>query len=231
VTADEQFPPPVIPSNLVVAERHPATREFLRRHVDMQFEDLRLLFRLPVEELGANVGCNFTAAAMMLNVVSGFSVWLYQTDDAAEIRTLEEKDRRRRSRRRFLGFVTEYWPRIAPEPDDQEVVARRLYEVRNSLAHDLGVGEDAENEYPSRVNLAKHRAFSLDDVVTRLERNLAHPLAVPVLEGDDAQYTVHLAGLYWALHRMLNAALDDRPQEIETATSAAALPDIEEVDE
>jgi hypothetical protein len=35
--------------------------------------------------------------------------------------------------------VQAYWPRLDPEPPSAEGVAQRLYDVRNSLAHDLGV--------------------------------------------------------------------------------------------
>ena len=220
------FPPPVVPSELCDAA-YPALTEFLRRQVDMQIADLRLLFRLPVKELDPHVGCNLTTAAMMLNVISGFSVWFFQTDEAAEIRSLEAADGNRRSRKRFIGFVTAYWPRVPPEPSP-DLVAERLYEVRNSLAHDLGVYEDPKQEHPRIVKLAKHR-LSLDDIVMRLERNELHPLTVPIIEEQGATYTVHLAGVYWALHRMLRAALNDRPQEIERAIGAVTLPEIAEL--
>jgi hypothetical protein len=59
-----------------------------------------------------------------------------------------------------------------------------------------------------------------------LERNLLHPLSVPVVEGDEREYTLHLAGLYWALHHMLKTALRDRPGEIEHAVAAVTFPEI-----
>lgn len=222
---DEQFPPPVRPSGLIIGEGYPATREFLDRHLDMQIADLRLLFRLPVEELDPGVGCNFTVAAMMLNLISGFSVWFFHTDDAARIRAEEERRGLRLSGQRFKGFVREYWPRIEPEPAPEEV-ARRLYDVRNSLAHSLGVNEDPCDNNPSNVSLAKPVGLSLDDVVMRLERNLLHPLSVPIVEGNEREYTLHLAGLYWALHHMLKTALRDRPGEIERAVAAVTFPEI-----
>jgi hypothetical protein len=222
---NDQFPPPVSPSQLIIGEAYPATREFLDRHLDMQIADLRLLFRLPVEELDPAVGCNFTVAAMMLNLISGFSVWFFHTDDAARIRAEEERRGFRLSGQRFKGFVKEYWPRIEPEPAPEEV-ARRLYSVRNSLAHTLGVNEDPHDNNPSNVSLAKPVGLSLDDVVTRLERNLLHPLSVPVVDGEERHYTLHLAGLYRALHHMLKTALRDRPDEIEQAVAAVTFPEI-----
>ena|SRR6266498_760484 len=162
---------------------------------------------------------------MMLNLISGFSVWFFHTDDAARIRAEEEQRGFRLSGQRFKGFVQEYWPRIEPEPAPEEV-ARRLYDVRNSLAHSLGVNEEPRDNNPSNVSLAKPTGLSLDDVVMRLERNLLHPLSVPVVEGDEREYTLHLAGLYWALHHMLKTALRDRPGEVEHAVAAVTFPEI-----
>jgi hypothetical protein len=224
----EQFPPPRNPSENVDASTYPATHRLLRQHVDMQVADLRVLFQLPVDELDPSVGCNLTTAAMMLNVISGFSRWFFHTDEGAQI-AAEEEGRRPLSRRRFLGFVEAYWPHIAPEPSSDEV-ARRLYSVRNSLAHDLGVGEVPEGEQLEDVRLAK-RAFSLADVVD-VERTSRdhHPLTKPVIEEREGMYVVHLIGVYWALHRMLADALRDHPDEIESTVAALAIPEIEVVD-
>jgi len=119
------FPAPVVPSEYV-GIRHAALKEFLRRQIDMQIADLRVLFRLPVEELDPNVGGNLTAAAMMLNVISGCSVWFFQTEQAAKIQAREAADGRRLSGERFVGFIKEYWPQIPPEPSPENV-AKRLY--------------------------------------------------------------------------------------------------------
>lgn len=225
---NEQFPPPVVPSELVDATR-PATKDFLRRQVDMQIADIRLLFRLPAKELDPHVGCNLTAAEMMLNMISGFSRWFFQTEEAAAIREEEQNDGKPRSRRRFIGLVEAYWPQVAPE-QSPDWVAERLYRVRNSLVHDLGVTDDPKQTDARTVRLGKG-PLDLDTIVY-LERCSAdkHPLkASPVIEEQDATVDVHLFGVYWALHRMLRAALNDRPTEIESALAGVVFPEIEEV--
>jgi hypothetical protein len=225
---NEQFPPPVVPSELVDGA-HPATKEFLRRQVDMQIADIRLLFRLPVEELDPRVGCNLTAAAMMLNMISGFSRWFFHTEQAAAIRTDEQSDGNPRSKRRFIGFVGAYWPQVAPE-QSSDWVAERLYRVRNSLVHDLGVTDDPKQTDARTVGLGKG---SLDlDTIVYLERCgiEQHPLkASPVIEEQGATCNVHLFGVYWALHGMLRAALNDRPTEIESALAGVVFPEFEEL--
>jgi len=50
-----------------------------------------------------------------------------------------------------------------------------------------------------------------------------------VIEEQGPGTVVHLRGLYWALHRMLRIALEDRPAEIEKAVAAVEMPNIEEV--
>jgi hypothetical protein len=80
---------------------------------------------------------------MTLNLISGFSVWFFQTDEVAEIERSEAaKGGRRESAWRFKSFVKAYWPQLDPEPASAEGTAQRLYEVRNSLAHDLGVHDN-----------------------------------------------------------------------------------------
>lgn len=223
----EQFPPPRNPSESVAAADYPATHRFLRHQVDMQVADLRVLFRLPVAQLDPYVGCNFTAAAMMLNLISGFSRWFFHTDEAAQILAEEERRGWPLSRQRFMGFVEAYWPRVEPEPPPRHV-AERLYGVRNSLAHDLGVGDSAAKE-AELVGLAK-RPMPLDDIVY-LERAVGHPLTAPVIEEREDAYVVHLAGVYWAMNHMLREALQDRPAEIEAGLSTVRIPVIEDLAE
>jgi hypothetical protein len=95
---------------------------------------------------------------------------------------------------------------------------------------DLGAYDDPSQKHPRIVRLAKHR-LSLEDIVLQFERNTVHPLTVPVIEEHEGTYVVHLAGVYWALHRMLKAALTDRTDEIERAVAALDLPEISEVDD
>jgi hypothetical protein len=226
----EQFPPPVVPSELIDASR-PATRQFLRSQVDMQIADIRVLFRLPVSELDPGVGCNLTAAAMMLNMISGFSRWFFHTEKATEIREQEQNDGKPRSRRRFVGFVEAYWPQVAPE-QAPAWVAERLYRIRNSLVHDLGVTDDPKQTDARTVRLGKG-PLDLDTIVY-LERCSAdqHPLkATPVIEERNTTYDVHLFGVYWAMHRMLRTALSDQPTQIESALAEVVFPEFEELPE
>jgi hypothetical protein len=215
----------VLPSTLPGPD-YPALTELLRRQVDMQIADLRLLMRLPSPDLDPDVGCNLTTAAMMLNLISGFSAWLFQTDEVAEIVASEGRKRRPESGWRFKSFVRTYWPRLDPEPVSADGTANRLYEVRNSLVHDLGIHNNLAQQEAHETKLAKH-ALPLEEIAL-YERTVSHPLAVPVVEERGPITVVHLTGVYWALHRMLRTALEDQPTEIEHAVAAIELPDIQE---
>jgi hypothetical protein len=192
----------------------------------MQIADLRLLMRLPVNELEPNVGCNVTTASMMLNVISGMSVWFFQTDEAVAIKAEEEKAGHRKRKKKFIVFIETYWPKIGHEPAGA-TVATRLYEVRNSLAHDLSLNDNPTVTTERRVSLAK-LPLAPQDIVDALERNEVHPLKVPIIEEQGDDYTVHLVGLYWAVHKMLRASLQDQGERIEKAMSAVIVPDITE---
>jgi hypothetical protein len=221
------FPEPLKPSDLVPGN-YPSLKRLLAQQVDMLFADLRLMLRLPAPSLEPDVGMNVTAAAMMMNIISGFSVWLFQTDEAKRIEAEEakRKGQQKLSGQRFKGFVTAYWPRLDPEPEPA-VVAARLYKVRNALAHALGV-DDVDDPKARSVSLRKH-ALDPQDIVDALERNLAHPQTVPVIrEEDEGVLVVNISALYWALYRMLAAAVKDKPAEIESAISRVSFPKVAE---
>jgi len=218
------FPPPLVPSDLV-DDHHPALKHFLRVQVDMQVADLRVLLQLPVPELDPNVAGNLTTTAAILNLISGFSVWLFETDEAATIRALEERTGGRHSKRRFTGFVSAYWPRVPPE-QSPDWVAERLYLTRNSLVHDLGATDDPNRSEPRTMELGKIPGLTLETVVMSLERNLVHPLTVPVIQERGDSFAVSVDGLYWAAHWMLREAIRDRADAIDGAVADKTFPDI-----
>jgi hypothetical protein len=218
------FPPPLTPSELV-DDRYPALKHFLQVQVDMQVADLRVLLQLPIPALDPNAAGNLTTTAALLNLISGFSVWLYQTQESLAIRALEERTGGRQSRRRFMGFVTNYWPRVPPEPEPAQV-AERLYQTRNSLVHDLGATDDPSRTEPRSITIGKVAGLTLDDVVTRFERNLAHPLTVPVIQERGETFALSVDGLYWAAHWMLRETIRDQAAAINRAIADQSFADI-----
>ncbi len=213
-----------LPSAFPEVEPYPAIKRLLAEQVDMQFADLRALLRLPQAEIAPHVGCNFTATAMIVNQVSGFSIWFFHNRYARQLER-EERQRIILSRRRFLGFIRAYYPRAIGEPRVQ-TIAKRLYEARNLLSHNLGISDLDQKRRRQEIGLVKpDPALSAEDII-ELELESAFPgVGVPVRRSGMA-ITINVPGLYWALGRMLRAAVVDQPQRCEQAAGRllSALP-------
>jgi hypothetical protein len=110
----------------------------------MQFSDLRALLRLPSDRIAPRVRCNLTAGAMIFNQISGFSIWFFHNRQAQRIIGRERMEKRKMpiAGARFEAFVRAcaYYPHAVGEPPPRSI-AKRLYDARNLLSHNLGVGE------------------------------------------------------------------------------------------
>jgi hypothetical protein len=169
-----------------------------RDHLDMQIEDLRVLLRLPTSRLPA--GCNFTAAAMIFNLIAGASVCLY----GANARTLKKPPP---AGAQFRGILEHYYP-WAAEPAAAKTGARVIYKYsRNPLAHNLGLAPANEPDIEiAKSRLSPRRIAALEDSQTRPS------WAAPALTPHGRDYVLDVAGLYWGTHRMLQAVLADDVQ-------------------
>jgi hypothetical protein len=59
----------------------------------MQFQDIRVLLRMPQAVIAPGVGGNFTAAASVLSQISGFSIWFFHNRSAKLIEAREAKQK------------------------------------------------------------------------------------------------------------------------------------------
>lgn len=67
--------PGLLPSQFDEVIAYPHLQFLLEHHIDMQFEDLRAVLRLPASKaLGSPAGGNFLGANALLAVISGCSV-------------------------------------------------------------------------------------------------------------------------------------------------------------
>jgi hypothetical protein len=173
-------------------------RRMFREHLDMQFVDVRVLLRLPKSGLPA--GGNFATAAVLFNLLSGFSVCLYNAGPAS----ITERGT---SAKRFKGMLRSYfpWNDLSVRP---KTGADVLYQfARNPLAHALGLDvENAPDIAIGKAPLSERRILELEDSVTR-------PAWAPTaLSAHQAGYEIGIAGLYWGLHRLLHGLLRDPAQ-------------------
>ena len=123
-------------SVVVDRSRFPKLFRFVEWRIDVQLAEVRDLLRLPMPEVGLESGHNFAAAAASLvNLIAGASVWFYESSTAG----LSDRDDRGR---RYREALAAYWPWDDGEIVDAAEGTRLLYDcdcVRNPLAHAFGL--------------------------------------------------------------------------------------------
>jgi len=116
---------------------HRLVYDFIFHHVRMQFEDIGVMLRLPIQAHGLNNGCNFASASVICNLISGISVTIFQPA------VIQKPDRWGKmqmigSGEAFKEFVKTFYP--DPSSQRRSEVADVLYKLlRNPFAHALGV--------------------------------------------------------------------------------------------
>ena len=208
----------LLPSEFDEVTGYPHLRRLLDDHIDMQFEDVRAVLRLPASKtLGSPAGGNFLAANALLAVVSGFSVLFLRAGPEAFKHPY-------RSGERFRD-VLQYMPWDARAAGMQRGMGiKRLYSyARNPLAHAFGVSYHpgkATGQVPKRRLTIQEiheleRARILPDFV-------GPPLKCTAKKTSTSPERLELdvGGLYWGVHRMLHALFDD-PDEASKADDMA----------
>lgn len=206
-----------MPSQYPETANLPSAKQFLGELVDMQFQDIRVLLRLSDPCLAPNVGCNFTAAAMLTNLISGFSVWFFHTPYARSWLEPEEKKRKQGlSAKRFTGFIRAYFPRQLQEPT-KRTIAKHLYAARNVLAHNLGIDDSTwrtrakKNPRRQVIAFSKPPVGLTEDEVVDLEKYASPPFSGHAITRNGLETRIDIPLLYWATGQMLRRVLRDQP--------------------
>jgi hypothetical protein len=187
--------------------QQPSLKRLHRDHLDMQIEDIRVLFRLPTSRLPA--GGNFTVATLLLNLIAGASVCFYN----ASHKTMKNHPP---SSQHFKGILQNYYP-WSSEPISATQGADLLWKYsRNPLAHALGLDKESAPE----IYIAKSRIGPIK--IAALEDDPVRPAwASPALSPSGNHYVLDVAGLYWGTHRMLHAVFAD-PNQLAGAEQLAS---------
>lgn len=197
---------------LVDNHQYPKLSKFIEDHLNKEFEDLRSLLQLPKGEL--NAGCNVTTASMILNLISGLSVCLY---DASFDHFMSKNTTGRGER--FKGLLLSYYPwQSEPIPREtspisKEIVVKVLYSsLRNPLTHCLGLYKPGEKDSiiisKSPMDIAQ---------ISELENNKARPQWLnPTIQLSRSvyHYEIDVNTLYWGVHRLIENLLSDKCQMI-----------------
>jgi hypothetical protein len=187
-------------------------------HLDMQFEDVRAILRLPksglltlgVTRRGDPPGCNFAVAGTLLNLLAGCSRCLYNANPT--VLTSPPP-----SGAAFKGLLATFFP--WPPPGVAASTGANVLWVyaRNPLSHALGL------DVPKAPDIDIAKGALSERRILELENSAALPTwaSPPLVKKASNSYVLDTAGFYWGLHRMLEAVLSD-PIQLNGANSLAA---------
>jgi hypothetical protein len=186
----------MLPSDFDEIKDCPALCALLKRQMDMQVQDLRVLLELPTSELPA--GCNFAAASVLFNLMSGISVCFFSPQVGRSVPRAGRGDA-------FKRLLRTHYP-WEDEPLKPSKAVEVLYHwARNPLAHSLGIDDSDRPELAlGKGPLTMARVLELETTSTRPEWLL--PTVYPIeLKSGAEQLVISVPTLYWGLHRLLHS--------------------------
>ena len=191
---------------LLVPSGTPSNLEkIVREQLDPLLTDVHAMLRLPIKgEHGLEAGCNLSAALVLLEVVGGVSVEVYDS----------ELDKRNQSGERFKRVLQYHFPwkceRKLPGAITDREAAEQLYKAfRNPLVHRLGTYDGGV--YLGKLKVAKEPL--LDQQIEAIEKsetrpeNWTRPTLATDAEGTKMVLTVKY--LYWGIRRMIYTLLEE----------------------
>lgn len=173
----------------------------------MQFQDVGAMLRLPMKKHGINNGCNFAAASVVCNLISGISVTIFQPA-VFQKPDKDEKMPVMGSGGAFKEFVKAFYP--DPLPDRRTEIADALYRLlRNPAAHALGVLKCGAYQLKI-VRLPSKTGDGLtQDEVAAIEESPQRPVTSLGVRGSGSQWEIIVELLYRdALDMMVGLAHD-----------------------
>ena len=177
---------------------------FIRQHLDIQFNDIHCMLRLPLPELGLTAGCNFATANSLLALVSGISSLLTDNFDTSG-----------QSGDFFKKILLDYypWDLQPPERSTKERSIDHLYDYfRNPLVHSLGI----KTRGNFLVVVAKNGISETE--IEKLEQSHSSPgpaiVYTPIVVKNEQieQITLNVDNFYWGVREMLKRLSSDTNQ-------------------
>lgn len=196
----------MLPSEFPEVQRYSNLKRLLEAQVDMQFVDLRTLLLLP--QRGLEGGCNFTAAAVLFNIIAGSSVCFYDPS--------EEALRNRGDRgRRFKAILEQFYP-WQGEPILKDDFISALFEsARNPLTHSLGL-DAPPNGSSTGKQITLIKGPLTEEQIRELEESSTRPVWAhatvihqKTLAYGSMELAISVPTLYWGVHCMLRALFVD----------------------
>lgn len=176
--------------------------DLICKQLEPQLVDAHAMLRLPISsDPGLQGGCNLSVVQVLLSLVSGCSVTLYDPNALS---------RRRDRGSLFKSILVDHYPwdeerHIAGAQLDGGA-AEQLYQLfRNPLAHALGIIDPRDNPAARKVIIEKGAIPEADIELT--ERSAKRPLdwTDPTLREEGADLVLWVRSLYWGVRRMIES--------------------------
>ena len=198
-------------------------RDFVAKHIDMQFADVHAMLRLPLDGDGLEAGCNFACVSSLCGLIAGASTIFYsQRGSNAE---------------RFKGVLNDYYPwRLQPRggATQSEGVAAIYSDYRNPLAHAWAVSTREVGKHPNKRVIMDGSAKVFGVVKQALTEEAVAELETPtgrapswltpiVVRNAAGGFDLYPHSLYWGTRRMVERLTRDRARMRQTVALFATM--------
>ena len=178
----------------------PDTAELIRDQLEPQLTDVHAMLRLPIDgDPGLRGGCNLSVTQVLLSVISGVSVTVYDPSALT---------RRGGRGKLFREVLEKHYPwdeeRHLPGARLDADAATELYDLfRNPLAHTLGVVDPQDNPTGRRVIIKKGSIPEAAIVATELATIRPSDWTDPTLQEDGNELILWVRSFYWGVRQMI----------------------------
>lgn len=198
-------------------------RDFVAKHIDMQFADVHAMLRLPLDGDGLEAGCNFACVSSLCGLIAGASTIFYSQSGS--------------NAGRFKGVLNDYYPwRLQPKggATQSESVAAIYSDYRNPLAHAWAVSTKEVGKHPNKRVIMDGSAKVLgvvkqaltEEAVAELETSTSRApswLTPVVVRNAAGGFDLYPHSLYWGTRRMVERLTRDRARMRQTVALFATM--------
>jgi hypothetical protein len=179
--------------------------QFIRSTVDLFFGDVHAMLRLPLPQEGLEAGCNYSGAAVLLAVISGASVVLYDPSVKGDRGRLFKA-----TAAEFYPWDTE--PAVGVSDPDQGKLL--LYDsFRNPLAHTFGRHVVPYGRTIARFAGNGYDEADLERIETAVDRPSellqGRPTLVVTPAGPGSGQGLYVEPLYWGVRELIRRLTHD----------------------
>jgi hypothetical protein len=192
------------PSEFPNLVKYRAVYRFFSKHLDMQFNDVRTLMKLPRSAQGLPAGCNFVVAAALANLLGGFAEVLYAAPPSM--------NGPHQSGERLQAVLRELYPWQPGER--RKAKAKVLYHfVRNPLVHNLGIDDPRRSKKDMRRIPIRKRRLTDRELVELETAHTPPAWAGLAVRREGRRWKLYVPALYWGTFHLLRR-LTERPQHM-----------------